>query len=145
MYTAWTDGSVRSGNPGIAGIAVYVEHDGVCVHKNAELLPQDSTSNEAEYKAVIAAITYLKSVNTSNDSCIIVTDSQLVYGHVIKNWKCNFAHLRVLRDEIRGLLREIPFKLELRAVSRTHTEKANTLAQAITDKEKKDRGRNYGV
>ncbi len=145
MYTAWTDGSVRSGNPGIAGIAVYVEHDGVCVHKNAELLPQDSTSNEAEYKAVIAAITYLKSVNISNDSCIIVTDSQLVYGHVIKNWKCNFAHLRVLRDEIRGLLREIPFKLELRAVSRTHTEKANTLAQAITDKEKKDRGRNYGV
>ncbi len=139
MYTAWTDGSVRSGNPGIAGIAVYVEHDGVCVHRGAKLLPNDSTSNEAEYKAIIAAIKYLKSVNIDNDSCIVITDSQLVYGHVIKNWNCNFAHLRVLRDEIRGLLKELPFKLELRAVSRTHTEKANVLAQAITDKEKKGR------
>lgn len=145
MYMAWTDGSVRGGNPGIAGIAVYVEHDGVCVYKNAELLPRDSTSNEAEYRAIIAAITYLKSVNTGNDGCVVITDSQLVHGHVIKNWKCNFAHLRVLRDEIRELLRDIPFKLELRAVSRVNTEKANTLAQAITDKEKKDRNGSYGV
>ena len=144
MYEIFVDGSVRGGNPGIAGIAMYVKHNGKCVYQYSWLLPRDATSNEAEYEAVIAALTYLKTSNEvykmSKEKCVIVTDSQLVYGHVVKNWKCNFAHLRILRDEVTQRLADLPFTVTIRQMAREENEIANELAQAITQKEKERKG-----
>jgi ribonuclease HI len=144
MYEIFVDGSVRCGNPGLAGIAMFVRRNGKCVYKYSWLLPRDATSNEAEYEAVIAALTYLKTSNEvykmGREKCVIVTDSQLVYGHVIRNWKCNFPHLRILRDEVKNRLRELPFNVDIRQMAREENEIANELAQAITEKEKERRG-----
>jgi ribonuclease HI len=144
MYEIFVDGSVRCGNPGLAGIAMFVRRDGKCVYKHSFLLPLPATSNEAEYEAVLAALVYLKESNKylkmDKEKCVIVTDSQLVYGHVVKNWKCNFVHLRLLRDEVKQRLTELPFKVTLRQMSREDNEVANELAQAITEEEKVRRG-----
>ncbi len=144
MYEVFVDGSVRDGNPGIAGIAMYVRRDGKCIYKHSWLLPRKATSNEAEYEAVIAALTYLKTCNEvykmNREKCVIITDSQLVYGHLLKNWKCNFPHLRVLRDEVKNKLSELPFKVDIRQMAREENEIANELAQAITQNEKDRRG-----
>ena len=144
MYEVFVDASVRCGNPGLAGIAMYVRHSGKCVYKYSWLLPLPATSNEAEYEAVIAALTYLRTSNEylkmDREKCVIITDSQLVYGHVVKNWKCNFAHLRLLRDEVRKQLKELPFKVDIRQMAREENEIANELAQAITEQEKARRG-----
>lgn len=140
MIEIFVDGSVRCGNPGLAAIAIYVRGNGICKYKNAWLLPQLVTNNVAEYEAVLAALVYLKEANKylrlDGDNCVIITDSQLVYGHVIKNWKCNFAHLRVLRDEVKNRLKSLPFRVEFKLVSRIDNEVANELAQAVTEKEK---------
>ena len=144
MYEIWVDGSVRDGNPGIGGIALYVKHNGICIYKNAVMLPSRCSNNQAEYEAVIAALYYLKTNNKSKEDCIITTDSQLVYGQVVQNWKCNFDHLRVLRDEAKRFLNNFPFSIELKLVGRFNNEIANELAQAITEKEKlarRDNGR----
>jgi len=144
MYEVFVDGSVRCGNPGLAGIAMCVRHDGKCIYKYSVLLPLPATSNEAEYEAVIAGLTYLKTSNEylkmGREKCVIVTDSQLVYGHVVKNWKCNFAHLRLLRDEVKNRLSELPFKVSIRQMTREENEIANELAQSITETEKERRG-----
>jgi len=144
MYEVFVDGSVRCGNPGLAGIAVYVRRDSKCVYKHSWLLSREATSNEAEYEAVIAGLTYLKTCNEvyrmSKEKCVIVTDSQLVYGHVVRGWKCNFAHLRLLRDEVTNRLHELPFKVDIRQMAREENEIANELAQAITEQEKERRG-----
>lgn len=144
MYEVFVDGSVRCGNPGLAGIAVYVRHGGKCVYKCSWILPLPATSNEAEYEAVLMGLTYLEKSNEyfilSKEKCVIITDSQLVYGHVIKNWKCNFPHLRLLRDEVKKKLNELPFKVDIRQMDREDNEVANELAQAITEQEKVRRG-----
>jgi ribonuclease HI len=57
------------------------------------------TNNQAEYGAVIAALSYLKAacqvkgINYQNQDVIIRTDSQLVIGQLSKNWKVKSANL----------------------------------------------------
>jgi ribonuclease HI len=142
MYEAWADGSVRDGNPGIAGFALYVEHDGTPVYKNALILPIRGTNNEAEYEAVLAAIQYLRVINNEREDCTIYTDSQLVHGQVAQNWKCNFDHLRKRRDEAKRLINDLPFSITLRWVKRFKNTIANELAQAITQAEKERKCQN---
>ncbi len=136
MYEAWADGSVRDGNPGIAGFALYVEHDGTPVYKTALLLPINGTNNEAEYEAVLAALYYLKGINKNKEDCTIYTDSQLVHGQVVRGWKCNFEHLRTRRNEAKRLINDLPYPITLKWVRRFNNSVANELAQAITQAEK---------
>ncbi len=141
MYEAWADGSVRDGNPGIAGFALYVEHDGKPIYKNALLLPLRGTNNEAEYEAVLAAIQYLRVINTEKEECVIYTDSQLVHGQIAQNWKCNFDHLRKRRDVAKRLINDLPYPITLKWVRRFKNEVANELAQSITQVEKERHGK----
>lgn len=136
MFNMWVDGSVRGGNPGFGGIGVLVKHDGVPCARFSKIIGDDMTNNEAEYKALIIAIEYIKRANAGKEKCIITIDSDLVFGHVIKGWNCNFDHLRILRDRVKTLIKELPFTLELCCVDRFDNELANELAQAITEKEK---------
>jgi ribonuclease HI len=66
----------------------FVKHEGADIR----------TVNEEEYLGVIAA---LKMCSAGD---IIYTDSQLVYGHLCRGWKCNYDHLRSLRDEAAALM-----------------------------------------
>lgn len=136
MYEAWADGSVRNGNPGFGGIGVYVEHNGVEVWRYSSLWGDNVSNNQVEYAAVIDALEYLESTNTTNEDCIIHTDSALVHGQLVKNWKCNFAHLRALRNDAKRVLDSVPFKIDILWSSRLTNEIANELAQAITEEEK---------
>ena len=143
VYNVFVDGSVRDGNPGIASIAVYVNRDGKDVYRHSWLLPMKATSNEAEYEAVLAGIEYLKTANESykldREECFIITDSQLVYGHVVKGWKCNFEYLRKLRDYVIEQLKSLPFTVHIKQMGRENNEVANKLAQDTTLKAKKER------
>jgi len=140
MYEAWVDGSVRGGNPGIGGVGVYVEHNGVEVWRYSSLYGKDVTNNQVEYAAMIDALEYLESTNTKNEDCKIYTDSALVHGQLVKNWKCNFAHLRLLRSDAKHVLNSVPFKIEILWGGRLTNEIANELAQAVTAEELERRG-----
>jgi len=58
------------------------------------------TNNAAEYYAVLEAMKLAESGDN------ILTDSKLIIGQVLSGWKCNFEHLRKLRDEVRNLMSE---------------------------------------
>jgi len=136
MFEVWVDGSVRNGNPGFGGVGVYVEHDGIEVWRYSSLWGEDVSNNQIEYAAMIYALEYLQGINTTNEPCKIYTDSALVHGHVVKRWKCNFEHLRILRNEVIMLIRTASFKVEIVWNGRLSNEIANELAQAVTEKEK---------
>lgn len=86
------------------------------------------TNNIAEYKAVRWALRW--AVKNAADADIhIFTDSMLVVNQVNGSWQCNKEHLRELRDECRGLMKEIAH-VSLEWVRREE----NDVADALTDK-----------
>lgn len=132
MFEAWADGSVR-GNPGLGGIGVYIEHDGWQVVQISMVVGNNKTNNEVEYEALIATIEWLVQENSlGKEECFINIDSSLVHGQVVKNWKCNYDHLRVLRDKARELISAAPFPITIKWDRRTSNEAANELAQSAT-------------
>ena len=64
-------------------------------------LKEAKTSNEMEYEALMQAL----SIASKDD--IILTDSQLVVGQVIKNWRVNKCHLKHYVREAKKLVRDI--------------------------------------
>ena len=139
MIEIWVDGSVR-GNPGIAGTSIYVKRNGVYAYKNARVLPRSMTNNEAEYEAVLDGLKYAQKHNAGRLKCVLTTDSQLVFGQLVQNWKCNFDHLRNKRDEVRNIIAKLPFSVEIKWAARFNNSIANDLAQDITLQEKERKG-----
>lgn len=78
----------------------------------------DETNNEAEYRITLDMLKYIN--KKYNDREItIYNDSELVRNQVgvYQNgewigWKCNYEHLKVYRDAIRGILEEYTFTWE---------------------------------
>ena len=138
MFEVWADASVRNGNPGLGGVGIYATRNGtpVLAGRYALLVGDNRTNNEVEYEALIEAIKFLRERNNDRDDCIITVDSRLVYCQLTQGWKCNYDHLRVLRDKAKSLWQECPFNVELRWVKRWDNEIANELAQAVTEEEK---------
>lgn len=60
----------------------------------------EKTNNEMEYLGAIAA-----AVIANNDD-VLVTDSQLVEGHVNKGWKINFPHLKTLYNQLVAIMND---------------------------------------
>lgn len=92
----WIDGSSK-GNPGPAKASVVFE--------DGERIAIDlgtTTNNRAEYQALILA---LKSASKKGIADLtVLTDSQLVDGHINKGWKVN--ENQDLVNEARALLRK---------------------------------------
>jgi ribonuclease HI len=75
----WVDGASK-GNPGPAKANVVFE--------NGEIISKDlgkTTNNRAEYSALILALKTVASRGLGD--VIIMTDSQLIDGHINKGWK----------------------------------------------------------
>ena len=92
----WVDGSSK-GNPGPAKANVVFE--------NGEKISRDlgkTTNNRAEYSALILALR--TAASRGLDDMIILTDSQLIDGHINKGWKV--YENQDLVDETKNLLRK---------------------------------------
>ena len=69
------------------------------------------TNNEMEYRAVLHAF------KLANDDDEIYSDSQLVVNQLIKKWKINHVHLRLLNEKIQKVWKSKP-KIRLFWISR---------------------------
>jgi ribonuclease HI len=73
-------------------------------------LPGVTTSNEAEYVALISALVDLRGrieragKSSSAYSLLVHTDSQLLVGQLTQGWQVKAANLRPLADEARALM-----------------------------------------
>ena len=79
----YIDGSSR-GNPG-KGLALLYINGKVYTQEHENI-----TNNQAEYYALLMAFEYLHNFHVMNAE--ILTDSQLIVGHLTKGWKVNYNH-----------------------------------------------------
>lgn len=138
MFKVWVDGSVRD-NPGVGGVGVVVKNDGNIVTEVERIIGDKVTSNEAEYRAVMEGIKTVYILNRTNEDCIIYTDSKLIYNQLMNGWRINFKHLRDLNKATKDLIELCDFNIKLVEIRREENVEANDLAQACTERYKKER------
>lgn len=64
--------------------------------------PWEASVNEGEYKGVMAALRWLHDADLDR-SAVIITDSKLVWGHVMDGWRCNWRFV-AYRNRVQWLL-----------------------------------------
>ena len=125
----YTDGASR-GNPGESGIGVLVIRPDGTREEIREYIGR-GTNNEAEYKALIAALGHLLAEGISEAK--IHTDSQLVASQVNGLWKVKDPKLRILHSEARKLASSLA-SFEIEYIPRENNAEADSLANEAIDR-----------
>ena len=128
--TIYTDGGAR-GNPGPAGIgAVLKDEKGETVATISEYIGE-TTNNQAEYKAVIAAID--KAVKLGAKELEFLLDSELVVKQLNREYKVKNGELAPLFVKIYNA--SLSFKkITYKHVSRELNKEADKLVNQALDK-----------
>lgn len=125
----YCDGAAR-GNPGPAGLGVYItEDDGTLVHEIARGLGE-TTNNVAEYSALVAGLEWC--VTNGVDSVQVRADSDLVVKQMKGVYKVKAKNLIRLNKRARELataLRQVTFE----HVRREFNKDADRLANLAVD------------
>ena len=125
----YVDGASR-GNPGESGIGVLVIYPDSSRKEIREYIGK-GTNNEAEYKALIAALGHLLTEGISEAK--IHTDSQLVASQMNGLWKVKDPKLRILHSEAKKLASSLA-ALEIEYVPRKDNAEADALANEAIDR-----------
>ena len=125
----YVDGASR-GNPGESGIGVLVIYSDSSRKEIREYIGR-GTNNEAEYKALIAALGHLLAKEISEAK--IHTDSQLVASQMNGLWKVKDPKLRILHSEAKKLASSLA-TLEIEYVPREDNAEADALANEAIDR-----------
>lgn len=125
----YIDGASR-GNPGESGIGVLViRPDGS--RKEIREYIGSGTNNEAEYKALIAALGCLAAEDSPQVR--IHTDSQLVANQMNGLWKVKNLKLGILHSKAKNLASRFP-ALKIEHVPREDNAEADGLANEAIDR-----------
>ncbi len=125
----FTDGGAR-GNPGPAGIGIYIE--GKKTGEVSEFLG-NTTNNVAEYKALIRGLQEAQKLGYTDLE--IFCDSQLIVEQVKGNYKVKRPHLKPLREQVAALILEFK-KVAINYIPREENKKADKLANIAMDRGK---------
>lgn len=135
----WTDGGAR-GNPGPAGIGVQIAEVEpetgevkVVLTEIAEYIGE-TTNNQAEYRALLAALERLEHDNMSQHANQITfyTDSELMAYQIQGKYKVKNEELRVLYDRIIEKLAQLT-NWQIMPVRREKNQSADRLVNAAID------------
>ncbi len=150
MIHIYIDGASR-GNPGEAGIGIVIKTDKGETIFSAAGYAGKMTNNQAEYNALIAALTKLKktpsliSRNASGSSTEIVihSDSELVVKQLNGQYKVKENELKKLNNRVQDLIRLISanqtekdkpgVNISFKHVRREQNREADRLANAGID------------
>jgi len=91
--TIYTDGGSR-GNPGKATCAFLVVRNNKVLLEHSKFLGK-ATNNEAEYNAIIEALTKIKAKEIH-----LFSDSELVINQINGKYKINKEHLKKLKEKV---------------------------------------------
>ena len=94
MTKIYVDGSGWNGER--SGFCVYFD-SGRCIEESFE---ENQSNNMMEYAAMFRALCECGQRDT------IFSDSQLVVNQILKGWKCNYEHLRIMRDKCIAKMKE---------------------------------------
>lgn len=132
-YLVQADGASR-GNPGPASYgAVVLSPDGTLIAELYESIGI-ATNNQAEYRAIIAALYALAELegNTAESTEVhIQMDSKLVIEQLAGRWKIKNLELAKLASQAQSLMRQ--FKVSLEWIPREENTQADALANHALD------------
>lgn len=124
----YVDGASR-GNPGESGIGVLIISENGARREIRKYLGR-GTNNEAEYKALIEAVSHLSDVKSREVR--IHTDSQLVANQMNGKWKVKDPKLKALHAKASRLAAAIP-RLKIEYIPRERNAEADRLANEAID------------
>ena len=125
-----SDGGAR-GNPGPAGIGAILQTE------NGELLASVSeylgvaTNNQAEYKALIAALEKAQLLGAQELDCFL--DSELIVKQINREYKVKNKDLAPLFLQVNNLLSKFK-KYRFNHIAREHNKEADRLANEAMDR-----------
>lgn len=129
----YTDGAAR-GNPGPASIAYVIKVDEQ-VTEFCEAIGE-TTNNQAEYRAMIAASRELEQLAPSEAVITCHSDSELMIKQLRGEYKVKDQNIRPLFEEISRILNKLTSQgntIELLAVRRELNKRADALANQALD------------
>lgn len=132
IINIWTDGGAR-GNPGPAAIGVVVKENNRIAYEMARRIGR-STNNQAEYKAVIVALEWLRSQKITSDQAEIEfrIDSELVVHQLNGQYKVKDEKMKKLHAQVRELILSIG-SADFNVVPRSQNKRADQLVNEALD------------
>ena len=128
----FTDGGSR-GNPGEAaiGCVIFNDEDGTRIGEVSERIGV-ATNNVAEYRAVVAALEWVKS-EVGNAEIEFVVDSELIGKQLRGEYKVKDANLRDIYIEAKSLIDDIGGVTSFTIVRREKNTEADALVNKALD------------
>jgi len=133
MIKVHIDGAC-SGNPGPAGIGVYIlksvsNYEWQPIYELSQSIGE-ATNNIAEWTALIEALKFLvfHQQQFANEEIVICSDSQLVVKQINGEWKTKDHELRLLKAEAKDLLRSFS-NVRIEYIPRSKNAEADKLAK----------------
>jgi ribonuclease HI len=132
VISVFTDGGSR-GNPGISGFGVVVKADNKTIYRESKNLGI-KTNNEAEYYALISAITWLVNEKPDGNKIEFYADSELMIRQVQGIYKMKAINLKPLLSQVTTLLAQLTIPYEFHSIRRELNTEADKLANQAMDK-----------
>ena len=130
--SVYTDGGSR-GNPGISGFGVAILDDtGQVIAKLSKFIGI-KTNNEAEYSALIEALTWLNKAKFSIDYVNFYSDSQLMVRQVQGKYQVKADNIKPLIAAVRSLLTQLDISYQFNEILRDKNKLADELANHAMD------------
>lgn len=133
IINIWTDGGAR-GNPGRAAIGVVIKSGAKTLHETSHFIGR-STNNQAEYKAVIVALEWLRSQKITSEQAEIEfhLDSELVVHQLNGQYKVKDEKMKKLYTQVRELILSIG-SAHFNVVPRSQNKRADQLVNQALDR-----------
>ena len=119
----FTDGAAK-GNPGPAGIGIWMECNGVAIQEIGEYIGE-TTNNAAEYKALIRGLKLAQELGVARVDAF--SDSELMVRQLNGIYRVKTPALKPLYDEARKLGRSFD-AFQIQHVPRSENHEADRLA-----------------
>jgi len=124
--TVFTDGASKN-NPGPSSIGVVIkDREGQTISRISKAIGY-GTNNQAEYKAVIAALE--EAIHLGARQVSLNSDSELVVRHLQGKYRVKNAALKPLYQQVKQLLSRLESST-IRHIPREQNEEADSLANA---------------
>jgi ribonuclease HI len=135
QISVFTDGGSR-GNPGISGfgVAVYNEQPKI-IHQISKFIGI-KTNNEAEYSALLEALTWVRDHQSEFTEVKFHSDSQLLVRQINGKYKVKAANIKPLYQLALSLISDIHLPCSFHEIPREKNSLADELANRAMDQKR---------
>lgn len=135
QISVYTDGGSRS-NPGISGFGVVVlDENNRIIHQISKFIGI-KTNNEAEYCALLEALTWLRDHQPEYSSVKFYSDSELLVRQINGKYKVKSANLKPLYQLAISVIANIRISCTFHEIPREKNSLADELANRAMDNKK---------